>query len=328
MAALPVIAAVLLLAGPRARVEGDWHVPEIGPDVDAYVRASEARVPDLRPGDGKRILWADTATHAPTPLAIVYLHGFSADPHEVEPLVSELVRDLGANAYFQRLAGHGRAAAAMGEVEADDWLSDAAEAVAVGARLGDRVILMGTSTGGTLAAWAALQPELERDVAAVVLLSPNFQPADHSTKMLLWPWGGLIARMVVGPERCFETHNAAQARHWTSCYPTSVLLPMMAIVEHVRTSDLEAARTPLLVAYAPDDRIVDTGEIRSAFERWGTPAKRLLAVATPGDPDRHVLAGDILSPHTTELVRAAILDFLRDPARVLPLPIENRPAGH
>ena len=43
-------------------------------------------------------------------------------------------------------------------------------------RLGDKVVIMGVSTGGTLAAWLAAQPGAD-DVLALVLLSPNFGPS-------------------------------------------------------------------------------------------------------------------------------------------------------
>jgi esterase/lipase len=303
---------VVVLLGPRPKVDPFLGFPEIGPDVAAYVLSSEARVPDLRPGDGKRIVWADPVARDRRDVTIVYLHGFTADSHEVEPLVTNLGRALGANVFFARLAGHGRGPDALGDVQVADWFADMGEAMAVARRLGERVVLVGTSTGGTLAVWAAGHPDFEEGLAALVLLSPNFHPADRRSRLLLWPWGELIARAIEGRERCFETHNAEHARHWTECHPTSALLPMMALVEHVRTSDLERIQVPTLVVYVPDDTVVDAGETERAYARIGAATKALFAVEHPGDPDRHVPAGDILSPGTTAAVEARILAFLRD----------------
>ena len=308
-----VASIVAVLLGPRPTVDPFPGFPEIGPDVAAYVLSSEAGVPDLRPGDGKRIAWADSVARDRRDVAIVYMHGFTADSHEVEPLVTNLGQALGANVFFGRLAGHGRGDPdALGEVQATDWLADMGEAMAVARRLGERVVLIGTSTGGTLATWAAGHPDFEEGLAALVLLSPNFQPADPRSRLLLWPWGGLIARAVEGSERCFETHNDDHARHWTECHPTRALLPMMALVEHVRTSDLDGIHVPTLVIYVPDDTVVDARETERAFARIGAATKALFAVEHPGDPDRHVPAGDILSPSTTAAVEARILAFLRD----------------
>lgn len=309
---------VLLLLGPRAEM-GELHdVPIVGEDVDAYLRRVEAAVPGIRPGSEKHVAWLDSATRAPTPWSVVYVHGFTADRHEVEPLVTRLAQELGANAYFTRLTGHGRDGDAMAEATTTAWLHDTAEALAIGRAIGERVLLVGTSTGGTLATWAVSRPELATDVAGLVLLSPNFHPRDRMSRLLLWPWGGVLARLVVGSQRCFPTYNELHARHWTSCHATEALLPMMALTEHVRTSALDAIRTPTLVIYMQDDGVVDARETERAFERFGSDVKSLFRVEDPGDPDRHVPAGDALSPGTTDRV----LDRIR--AFVATLPTDHR----
>jgi len=299
------------LLGPRERFDDVWVEPELPADLDAYLRAAESAVPGIRAGDERAIAWYEGRSGSRTPLSLVYLHGFSADRHEVDPLVSDLAAELGANVYYARLRGHGRDGAAMAEATVDDWLADAAEAVAIGGRIGDRVVVVGTSTGGTLAAWIATRAEAADRLAAVVMLSPNFHPLDRSSRLLLVPWGGQIARAVVGAERCFTAENAGQERHWTTCYPTSALLPMMALVEHVRTSDLTRIDVPTLIAYSINDRVVDpteTERVWAGLERRG--AERFIYNGA-ADPGQHVLAGDILSPESTELMMVRLLDFLR-----------------
>lgn len=315
------LAVAALLLGPRPTFEEAWVEPVLPDDLDAYLDRAESRVPALRPGDGRAIVWSDPDAADPTPVAIAYLHGFSADRHELEPMVSELGRELGANVYFARLTGHGRDGDAMAEATAEDWLADAAEAVAIADRIGERVVLMGTSTGGTLALWAASRPEGAERVDALVLVSPNFQPRDRSSRVLLHPWGSRIARMVVGPERCFEPESPEQERHWTTCYPTSALSPMMALVEHVRTRDLASVRSPVLLVYSPDDAIVDPSETDRVMARLTRVDVRRHVVEGADDPSSHVLAGDILSPSSSPDVREAIRSLLVD---VLALPGAHR----
>ena len=309
-AAATLALVALMLAGPRTRVTDQWVAPNVGPDVDAYLAAREATVPDLRPGEQRSVRWADPEARARTGLALVYLHGFSADRHEVEPLVSDLGRALGANVYFARLRGHGRDGAAMAEASAEDWMADAAEAVAVGARIGERVVLIGTSTGGTLATWAATRPEARGSLAAMVLISPNYGLRDRASRFLLWPWGGLIARLAVGPERCFEAVSEQHALHWTTCYPAAALLPMVALTHHVRSLDLSGVTVPTLVVYSPDDLVVDATETERTVARMRFAPVETLVVRDAADPQGHVLAGDILSPATTSLVRERVVDFL------------------
>ena len=305
--------AVLLLVvllGPRASLTERWIEPDLGGDVEGYLALNEATVPGLRPGDEKSIVWANPDTYQRTPISVVYLHGFSADRHEVDPLPKLVAEALGANIYYARLAGHGRDGSAMGEATAEAWLDDAAEAMAVGRAIGDRVVLVGTSTGGTLAVWTASRPEARDEVAALVVLSPNFGPRAAAAQVLLWPWGGLIARAVVGPERCFEPANEVQARHWTTCYPTRVLLPMMALVERARTLDFSEVTAPLLMMYSDEDLVVDSDVTVATFGHFGSVPKTLLSVdASPGAAF-HVLAGDILSPETTDTVADVVITFL------------------
>ena len=70
---------------------------------------------DIRPGLQKEIVWANPATKTKTPLAIVYIHGFSASKGEVRPLPDKVASALGANLFFTRLTGHGEDGAAMAE---------------------------------------------------------------------------------------------------------------------------------------------------------------------------------------------------------------------
>jgi pimeloyl-ACP methyl ester carboxylesterase len=307
--ALLVVAAGLAL-GPRVRFEDRWIEPQIPEDVERWLSGRESAIEGVRRGDEKGIVWADPEAREVTPLSLVYLHGFSADRHEIEPVLSQLARDVGANAFFTRLRGHGRDGGAMAEATVEAWLDDTAEAVAVGARIGGRVVLVGTSTGGTLATWAAARPEASRRVAGLVLISPNYQPKDRTSRVLLYPWGSVVARVMVGPERCFVPENEAQARHWTTCYPTEVLATMMALVEHVRTMELSTVDAPTLVLYSPEDRVVEPLETERVLERMTSVKPEVRIVRNSSDPARHVLAGDIVSPASNDEVAAAIRDFL------------------
>jgi len=307
-----VILGAVVALGPRASVSPAWVEPELGADLDAWLVEREAAVSGIEPGEAKSIAWADPVGRGRTRLGLVYLHGFSADRHEIEPVVSDLARDLRANAYFARLSGHAQDGAALGTAKAEDWLADAAEAVAIGARIGERVVLVGTSTGGTLALWAAAQPEAAARVHGLVLLSPNLGLRDRRSDMLLWPWGETIARAVVGGERCFEPVDAIQELHWTVCYPTRALIRMMALVDHVRALDFELLRAPTLVVYSRDDAVVDPAATERVLASMGGSGPAWYVVEESGDPADHVLAGEIMSPGTTDMIREMIQLFLAD----------------
>lgn len=313
LAAFALAALALWFSVPRTGVERsvDFSEANIPADVEAYVTQREAAFSDIRPGDSKRILWAGERG-AKTPLAIIYVHGFSASPAEIRPVPDEVARALGANLFFTRLAGHGRTGAAMAQASAEDWLFDMAEAMAIGRRLGERVIVIGTSTGGTLAALAATDPQLNEGLAGTVLISPNFGIHAPAQWILDAPfvehWGAAVA----GETRSFTPLNAEQGRHWTTEYPTAALYPMARLIRAARDADYAQATTPALFLYAPADQVIDPARIPPVIDAWGGPTQvELREMQGDDDPFAHVIAGDIMSPGQTEQTIQIITDWAR-----------------
>jgi len=308
---LAVAAWVLL---PTEPVDRDiaFDAADLGDDLDAYFAAAEARFDDIVPGTEKRVIWADAPGQA-TPLTLVYLHGFSASAAEVRPLPDLVAERLGANLIYTRLTGHGRDGPAMAEATAGDWIEDTAEALAAARAIGDRVVVIATSTGGTLAALAATDPILSEALAGIVLISPNFRVANPSARLLTWPGARWWVPWIAGAERGFKTINADQARYWTERYPTVAVLPMAALVRHVRRLDFGDTRVPALFLFAPEDAVVDAGATERVAARWGGPATVARQNVPPGnDPYRHVIAGDILSPDMTAPLARTIQDWIVD----------------
>lgn len=296
------------LSGPAAPVD----IPQ-APALDAYLAAREARVPDLVPGTEKIIRWA-VAPGVPTPLALVYLHGFSASRMETWPLMDEVAEALGANLFETRLTGHGSGSQALAEATLADWQRDAREAWVIGQRIGARVVLVGASNGGALAAWLASGlssgPEAA-DLGALVLLSPNNGPRDRLAELLTWPGAELLTRLLVGPEYGFTPRNPLHGKYWTTRYPSSALITMMQVVTLARVSPVELIQAPVLVLYSPQDQVVNAAGIERLFHRFRAPQKALMPLQHTSDAEHHTLAGEIRAPADTARVRELILAFLR-----------------
>ncbi|MGL5008592.1 MAG: alpha/beta hydrolase, partial [Paracoccaceae bacterium] len=230
---------------------------------------------------------------------------------EIRPVPDDVAKAAGANLYFMRLAGHGLPGDALAQVSAGDWVEDMAEAMAIGRRLGDRVLLIATSTGAPLAAIAATDPALSANVAGVVMVSPNFGLKAAAAQILDLPlaryWGPLVA----GATRSFEPVNDRHAAHWTHTYPTLALFPMAALVREGRNLDVSGATAPLLFVYADADQVIDPARIPAFADAWGGPvAEEKLVMGEGDDPYSHVIAGDILSPGQTAKATEAILGWM------------------
>ncbi|MCQ1572690.1 lysophospholipase [Neorhizobium galegae] len=291
---------VMLMSGPRMPADGfpAFDKARLGTDIDAYLAAGESRYPDIRPGAAKRIVWADPATKAKTAFAIVYLHGFSASAEEIRPLPDRVAAALGANLYFTRLAGHGRSGDAMGEPSLEDWLADFSESLAIGEALGNRVIVIGTSTGASLATLALADPRIASRISAAVFVSPNYGINSFGAFLLTTPVAPQLSRLLLGKSRGFTPYNDRHAAHWTTRYPTSALLPMAALVKLSVESPVEQIKTPALFLHSSLDQVIRPDKVREVAGRWGGP-HALFDVGKTGDPGNHVIAGDITSSTTT-----------------------------
>jgi pimeloyl-ACP methyl ester carboxylesterase len=172
------LAALVYVTTPPALVNAA-STAALPDDIDAFLAASErnaANIFPLVPDTEKRIVWREPGVRSK--FAVVYLHGFSATRQETAPLAEQVAAALEANLL------------PLYDVTAEDWLEDASEALAIGARLGEELIVIGTSTGGTLAL-AMSQHEAATPISHFVLISPNIQPSSETAQWATRPAGRL-----------------------------------------------------------------------------------------------------------------------------------------
>lgn len=309
---LGIALAALWLFGPREelRLGSDFDPAVLPADLDSWLAGHEAAAGDILPGAEKRILWAG-APGARTPVAIVYLHGFTATAEELHPVPDMVAQALGANLFLTRLAGHGLDGAALDRARAGDWVDDLAEAVAIGGRLGGKVYLIATSTGGTLAALAANDPRLSERISGIVFVSPNFGAAHPAGRFLTWPLARHWLPLAAGPEVELQPLSARHDRYWTLRFPSTAVLQVTALAEAAARMDYTGTPTPALFLYSPEDRVVSTRRIEDIAGQWGGPVLiEPVALGEGDDPLRHVLAGDVLSPGQTARVAERIVEWI------------------
>lgn len=304
---LVILSILLRTDGPLDR---DLVVPELTDDLDSYLLESESKFTDIRPGTEKKIIWQNPNQKSKTQYSIIYLHGFSASRQETAPLCDLVAQKLNANLFYTRLTGHGRNGDAMGEATVHDWKQDAVDALTIGQQLGEEVIVIGSSTGGTLAAWLA-HWDNNQSVAALVLLSPNFGPRDKFSFLLVWPGSELFVPLLLGEERSWRPYNELQAQYWSTRYPTVALLSMMQLVTQARKLHFKDIEIPTLFVYSEKDKVVDYKQTRDVYNDFLISSRDVILVNESGEPSNHVLAGDILSPNNTEPLANELVRFLQ-----------------
>lgn len=308
LSVIAVAAALVLVLGPREPSALHTAAIRLPDDLDAWVAKHEAGV---RPEVASKIEWAGQPGRK-TDLALVYLHGFSGSPAELRPMPQQVAAAVGANLYSVRLTGHGLDDAALADARLSDWWHDTAEAVAVARRLGHPVVLIGLSTGATLAAEAAADPTLGPQIDGVVLISPNFQVKHRWAWVLDLPFARAVIRTVSHRDRCFETQNEAHEEGGTSCYAMEATLPMAAAVRRARHTDFTQARQPSFFIWSERDRVVSPRATWRVSEAWGGPVSRLTVEPGPRDDENaHVLAGDALSPDLSVMLAQRIAAWIK-----------------
>jgi esterase/lipase len=311
LAVLVLLTMVLVVIAP-ARLSNNAPVTRIDGDLTSWLEDSESRVDakqTLVPGAAKRIRWYQDQNNSKTRYSIVYLHGFSATRQEIAPVGAMVADAIGANLFETRLAGHGLVQHALEGVRAEDWIDDAAEALSIGAMIGDRVIVMGTSTGATLALAMVGHPSFEA-VSTIILLSPNFAVQDSKAEFLTWPGGPQLAYLVAGRTRSWTPQNELQERYWSTSYPMAAVIEMMRLVKFVRSRLPMQLGQAVLVLYSPSDHVVDIDWIIRGFEQLDSPRKQLVEIPGSADRSNHILAGDIMAPENNLPVTRTIVDFI------------------
>ncbi|MFZ6026062.1 MAG: alpha/beta hydrolase [Bacteroidota bacterium] len=317
---LLVFLAILLLVyflGPNPKTPAYSTQLPLIPATDSvagYVASLESRH-TLKAGNEARVVWANDSVHTKTPYVIVYLHGFSASQEEGNPVHRNLAKQFGANLYLARLSGHGiDTSDALLNMSATSLWETAKEAYAIGKQLGDKVILMGTSTGGTLALQlAAAYP----DIAGLILLSPNIAINDPNAWITNNPWGLQIARLVKGGKMNIIPNKTDEyKKYWNQTYRLEAVTELQELLEtSMTTNTFKKIHQPLLTLYyykteKEQDPVVKVSEMKKMFEEVSTPAglKRMIAVPNAGS---HVLGSPIQSKDIVTVEKEAAA-FLRE----------------
>ncbi len=257
--------------------------------IAAGLDSQESRFSDIVDGAEKTIHWHNGIAQK-TPLSIVYLHGFSATHKELSPMTEQFADKIGANVFYARLSGHGRSDDAMAEATTDAWKQDAKEAYEIGTKIGDRVLLIGTSTGGTLSTWLSAQPFADK-LYANILISPNFAIKSSGAWLLKNSLGLWLAKKLSGEYRQFSPLNDFHAKYWTERYPLDALVPMLELLDEVDEMDKSAITAPQLLIYAPDDKVIDVEKALSTAQEFSAANVTIEAFTSSTDPSQHVLVG-------------------------------------
>ena len=294
--------AVLYFIGPQVdKPNFSQTMPVIRMNLtqmEDSLNQSEAYTTNLKPGNQARIIWADSLNKVKTPVAVVYLHGFTASPEEGNPVHRMFAKKFGCNLYLARLKYHGRSGENQLQfMTADGLYEDAKQAIAIGKKLGDEVIVMSTSTGGTLAIYYA---STHHDLKALINYSPNIRIKQKVSYLLDKSWGFQLARFAYGGKYKIDECDEYDEKYWNCKTRLEAIIELQALVDNAMTKNtFERVSTPSFTGgYYKDkkhqDPTVSTKAIKWMHENLGTVENMKRLIAFP-DAGTHVIANGIKS---------------------------------
>jgi esterase/lipase len=274
--------------------------------LDSYITAMEAPH-KIKPNNQAKIIWADSSK-SQTEYALVYLHGFSASQMEGDPVHQNIAKQFNCNLYLARLAEHGiDTTEDLMNLTADQYWESAKLAYAIGKQIGKKVILMSTSTGGTLALQlASVYPE----IAGLILYSPNIEVFNPSAPLLDNPWGLQIGRAVLKSNYVdIKYKDSAYPKYWNSHYRIEAVVALQNLLEATMTeATFKKIHQPTLALYyykdeAHQDNVVKVKAIQKMMQQIATPANLKMEMAIP-NAGNHVIASPIVSNDIVSVEKA------------------------
>jgi len=317
---IAVLLVLVIMFGLNKKYEAinyqtNFSIPPLS-ELDAFVAKKEADY-SLRADNQARIIWNDSIP-SKTEYALVYLHGFGASPQEANPTHRQIAKQYGMNLYLARIDGHGsNEEYMMLNMTPNSMMNSALEAIAIGKRIGEKVIIMSTSTGATYATGIMAN---DPSIHAAINYSPNYDLADPNTHILLKPFGLQIARLLSGGKLRSWNPPAEAAPYWTTTYRLEATLALRALINMVMTEEnIKAIKQPMLnVAYYKDDEnqddVVSVPAMETVHQQLGTDDAKKRFVKLP-DVGTHIMSNPIFSKDI-ESVKRVTEQFMEEVLKI------------
>jgi len=311
---LLIALVIIYLSGPKfTKPNYNKNLPSIQlqtSEADSFIKKKECNL-KIKPDNESRIIWVNDSLKNKTEYCLLYIHGFSASWFEGEPVHRDFAKRYGMNLYIPRLASHG--------IDTTDCLIDmtperlyesAKQALVIAQSLGKKVILMSTSTGGTLS--LKLTADFPDLVEGLILYSPNIAINNAAAFLLSKPWGLQIARSVYKSKYRITNpdFSSEDCRYWNCKYRLEAVCYLQQLVESTMNRETFAnVNKPVFLGYyykdeQSQDHTVRVDAMLKMFDQLATPANLKQKVAFP-DAGEHPIACKLFSKQWKDVEKAS-----------------------
>lgn len=290
-----------------------WNnIPNEPAAITSFLQAKEAQNGNLKPDNEGQIIYADSANPQKTKTVVLYIHGFSASPMEGNPLHKAIAKSLHANLVLARIEDHGEfpTDSTMAKASADKFYQSVENYYALAKKLGDEVIVLGTSFGGAMSlVLATKHPEIK----ALMLYGPCIAIKGPTAPLVDNPWGLQLARAVMRSDfRDIPSVSSGHKNFWSLHYRLEGVVAIQNFLTHEMTdATFEKVKVPVFLGYyyqdeTHQDNVVSVQAMRDMFPKLGSKIKKEQAFPLSG---YHVITSDILGKRVDLPIQAS-LDFI------------------
>jgi esterase/lipase len=199
-------------------------------------------------------------------------------------------------------------------VTADDYYQSVENYYAIAKKLGDEVVVLGTSFGGAMSlVLAANHPEIK----ALMLYGPCIAIKDPNATLLDNPWGLQMAHLITGSDyRDIPVMAPGHAENWSLHYRLEGVVAIQNFLTHAMKKEVfEKVKMPVFLGYyykdeEHQDNVVSVDAMKVMFEQLGTPASLKKSEAFPNSGN-HVITSNLLGKLTDKPIASSVA-FLRN----------------
>jgi len=194
-------------------------------------------------------------------------------------------------------------------------IESAKEAIAIGKVIGEKVIVMSCSTGGT---FSAILAPYDQKIAGLIMYSPNIDIADPTSELVTGPWGNKLIRLAMKGEYNHINYDSLPKQYWMSQYHVDGIIALKYLIEQEMTREnFEKITTPIYIGYYPQDDVVSVPDMKKFYEQISSPegAKEMHAFENSG---HHVISSYIFSKSVPEIEESTKM-FVENVLKISPV---------
>jgi len=311
-----IIAALIAIDAYQSHITYTYNPKKLPSTFDEYyqLKLKESKEKGARPYNEEKLLkFADK-----TKIAMLYIHGYGASRGEGEFVIDTIANKLKYNTYYLRLPGHGTNMDDHKNTEYYQLLDTAIEAAQMTKLLGDKLVIIGTSMGGTIATYIAAQhPDIPH---AIILVSPFYKFANPVGNALFFrPFFKTVLLFVKYRERHdpYDDPNDNWTMYWYAKNYWASLHSLLDIADLIANdSTYKKVSCPVLLLYYYKDKehqdtAAQVDAMLYAYDQYNNGNPNPLSRKVSVENGDHVLLSKYVKSDWKK-AQAAIELFLKD----------------